>query len=312
VPKKGFVTLLLALHKLKQEGRHYRCYIIGEGPMRRELENLAARLNLGYWVKILPPMSQTELFAHYRQADLFVLPCEIQDDGDRDGIPNVLVEAMAMEIPVISTSISSTPELIENGSSGLLVAERDHSALAEAISTLLRHPEMARRFATVGRAKVERDFDVTRNVKKIGKLLQGALASTAPSSATASRVWEILDRDGRFKGARGSTHVAVVANELTKIDKSLEPRIGDIMASTSLKSLIADKLYTLNIALDNRQMRDVFISLARCTWAKISRCATLASKLCVAVISVASSATASKPSIRKTAVDRMAGDRQGL
>ncbi|MGH7596194.1 MAG: glycosyltransferase [bacterium] len=263
VPKKGFPDLLRALHQLRREGRQFRCYIIGAGPMRHELENLAARLDLRYWVKLLPPMSQTELLAHYRQADLFVLPCEVQNDGDRDGIPNVLVEAMAMEIPVVSTAVSGIPELIENGSNGLLVAEKDPSALAGAISTLLCDHEMARRFATAARAKVERDFDVTRNVKKIGKLLRAALASTAPSSTTASRVWEILDRDGRFKGVHSSTPVVVVDNELTPIDKFLEPRIGDIMASASLKSLVADKLYTLNIALDNRQMRDVFASLAR-------------------------------------------------
>jgi glycosyltransferase involved in cell wall biosynthesis len=264
VPKKGFTTLLHALHQLKQQGQHYRCYIIGEGPKRRELENLAASLDLQQWVKILPPMSQNELFAHYRQADLFVLPCEVQNDGDRDGIPNVLVEAMAMEIPVISTAISGIPELIENGCSGLLVKESDPSALAAAISTLLRDPEMARRLAMAGRAKVERDFDATRNVKRIGKLLRSALASQVPSSTTTSRVWEILDRNGRFKGAySGKGGIVIVSNELTPIDKFLEPRIGDIMASASLKSLVADKLYTLNIALDNRQMRDVFASLAR-------------------------------------------------
>jgi glycosyltransferase involved in cell wall biosynthesis len=276
VPKKGFPVLLHALHQLKQQQVGFHCFIIGGGPMQSELEKLVADLGLRHCVEILPPMSQAGLLLYYRQADIFALACKVQNDGDRDGIPNVLVEAMAMGIPVVSTSVSGIPELIENGISGLLVQESDPSALAEAILTLLRDPEMAQRFAMAGRAKVERDFDATRNVKKIGKLLRAALAGTAPASTTVSRVWEMLDQDGRFKGAhpvKGGIAAArkaaarrgpsVAGNELTKIDKFLEPRIGDIMASASLKSLVADKLYTLNIALDNRQMRDVFASLAR-------------------------------------------------
>ncbi len=262
VPKKGFPILLHALQQLKQQ-LPFQCYIIGSGPMQHVLEALRDRLDLRHCVEFLPPMSQTEVLSYYRQADLFALACEVQKDGDRDGIPNVLVEAMVMGIPVVSTAISGIPELIKHGINGLLVPEKDPAALAQTIITLLSDPALAGRLAAAGRAKVERDFDVTRNVKKIGKLLRAALASTAASPTTASRVWEIPNRNGQFKAAHRSTPVAVAGNELTKIDKFLEPKIGDIMASASLKSLVVDNLYTLNIALDNRQMRDVFASLAR-------------------------------------------------
>jgi glycosyltransferase involved in cell wall biosynthesis len=174
-PKKGFPVLVQALQQLRQAGLHFRCYIIGGGPLKNDLEKSVAVAGLRDCVSLLPQMSQTELLSYYQQADIFALACEVQNDGDRDGIPNVLVEAMAMGIPVVSTAISGIPELVENGVSGLLVPEKKSAALAEAIKTLLLHPEMARRLGSAGRAKVERDFDAPRNVEKIGELLRGAL-----------------------------------------------------------------------------------------------------------------------------------------
>jgi glycosyltransferase involved in cell wall biosynthesis len=179
VPKKGFPVLVRALHQVQQKGLRFRCYIIGGGPMQNELEKMAAELGLRDGVEFRGQMSQTELLAYYRQASLFALACEVQNDGDRDGIPNVLVEAMAMGLPVVSTSISGIPELIESGVNGLLVPEKDPVALAEGIETFLRQPEMARRLGLAGRAKVERDFDAKRNVEQIGELLRGALANSA-------------------------------------------------------------------------------------------------------------------------------------
>ena len=175
VPKKGFPALVQALQQVRQAGWHFHCYIIGGGPMKNELEKLVFAAGLRDCVTLLQQMSQTELLSYYRQADIFALACEVQNDGDRDGIPNVLVEAMAMGIPVVSTAISGIPELVENGVSGLLVPEKNPLALAEAIKTLLLHPEMARHLGAAGRAKVERDFDAQRNVEKIGELLRQAL-----------------------------------------------------------------------------------------------------------------------------------------
>jgi glycosyltransferase involved in cell wall biosynthesis len=168
-------VLLQALQKIKQQGLSFRAFIIGGGPLQSELEKLQTDLGLSNCVVLLSQMSQTELLAYYCQAEVFALACEVQNDGDRDGIPNVLVEAMAMGIPVVSTSISGIPELVDNGVNGLLMAEKDPSGLAEAIATLLRQPELAQRLGRAGRAKVEREFDSKRNVKKIGELLQRAL-----------------------------------------------------------------------------------------------------------------------------------------
>jgi glycosyltransferase involved in cell wall biosynthesis len=207
VPKKGFPILLHALQQLKQQSP-FRCYIIGSGPMQRVLEELCDRLDLRHCVEILAPMSQTEVLSYYRQADLFALACEVQQDGDRDGIPNVLVEAMVMGIPVVSTAISGIPELIKHGVNGWLVPEKDPAALAQAIIKLLADPALARRLTAAGRAKVQHDFDARRNVEKIGRLLQTALNTPASwpmgFGAAGTRV-----QDQRSLKASRMTHVAV-------------------------------------------------------------------------------------------------------
>ncbi|MDZ7291895.1 MAG: glycosyltransferase [candidate division KSB1 bacterium] len=197
VPKKGFPVLMQALQKIKQQGLSFRAFIVGGGPLQSELEKLQTDLGLSDCVVLLSQMSQTELLAYYRQADVFALACEVQNDGDRDGIPNVLVEAMAMGIPVVSTSISGIPELIENGVNGLLVAEKDPSALAEAIATLLRQPELAQRLGRAGRAKVERDFDARRNVEKIGELLRSTLDSRARTASAFHETKSKLTKPSR-------------------------------------------------------------------------------------------------------------------
>ena len=191
VPKKGFPVLVRALQLLRQAGLHFRCCLIGGGPMKNELEKLALELGLQDWVTLLPQMSQTELLSYYRQADLFALACEVQDDGDRDGIPNVLVEAMAMGIPVVSTAISGIPELVENGVNGLLTPEKNPAALAAAIKTLLLQPELAQKLGAAGRAKVEREFDAHRNVEKIGELLRGALERGAFAETERNAILKI-------------------------------------------------------------------------------------------------------------------------
>ncbi len=179
VPKKGFAVLMRALHKLRQEGLSFYCYIIGGGPLQNQLEALRHTLGLDDCVELKRPMAQNELLHYYRQTGVFALACEVQNDGDRDGIPNVLVEAMAMGIPVLSTAISGIPELVEHGVNGWLVPEKDPEALAAGLKTLLRQPELAQRLGAAGRAKVERDFDAKRNVERISALLCSALAGAS-------------------------------------------------------------------------------------------------------------------------------------
>ncbi len=184
VPKKGFPILLQALHFLRRGGYQFRCSIVGDGPIQNELRQQIAQLRLGNWVELVPPMSQGDLLDYYRRADLFALACEVQEDGDRDGIPNVIVEAMAMGLPIVSTRISGIPECVADGVTGLLVAEKDPLALAVAMALLLGEPEWAQQLGRAGRKKVERDFDGRRNVEQIAAALRQTTANR-PSIKTA-------------------------------------------------------------------------------------------------------------------------------
>lgn len=212
VPKKGFPVLLQALHRVRQEGLDFYCYLIGGGPMYDEMKKIVNELGLGQCVELRGQMSQTELLSYFQQADLFALACEVQNDGDRDGIPNVLVEAMAMGIPVVSTAISGIPELVDHGINGLLVKEKDPVALAEAIATLLRQPELAQSLGLAGRAKVEREFDAKRNVERIGELLRGAFEGLTPNKAAPYSA-ERPRRAQRLEPARRPSSVASAVNE---------------------------------------------------------------------------------------------------
>ncbi len=175
VPKKGFPVLIRALHQLRARGYKFHCHLIGGGEMEIELRSLIKKLKMEDRIELFGAMSQEELFDYYRRADIFALACEVQSDGDRDGIPNVIVEAMALGIPVVSTKISGIPECVAEGVSGVLVAEKDPAACANGIAALLDRPEWAKQLGQAGRAKVERDFDALRNVKKIGAALRQAM-----------------------------------------------------------------------------------------------------------------------------------------
>ena len=177
VPKKGFPVLIRALQLLRERGYKFQCHLIGGGEMEIELRSLIKKLKLEDRITLLGAMSQEELFDYYHRADIFALACEVQSDGDRDGIPNVIVEAMALAIPVVSTKISGIPECVEDGVSGVLVAEKDPAACANGIAALLDRPEWAKQLGRAGRAKVEQDFDSLRNVKKIGAALRHAMGN---------------------------------------------------------------------------------------------------------------------------------------
>lgn len=173
VPKKGFPTLIRALDRLTGTEPAFRCQIFGGGPERSMLEALAAELGIRDRITFVGARPQDDVIAAYRRATMFVLAPVVLDDGDRDGIPNVLVEAMAAGVPVVSTRISGIPELIEDGCDGLLVEPSDPDALAAAIRTLLTDAELAERLAAAARGKVENCFDLSVNTRRVHELLTG-------------------------------------------------------------------------------------------------------------------------------------------
>ena len=172
--KKGFAYLIWACHRLKQNGRRFVCRIVGFGPLQEQLEELIRTLELQDYVFLAGKMTQDKLIREYQQADLFVLPCLVTDDGDRDGIPNVLVEAMAMRIPVVSTPVSGISELVDHGGNGVLAPEKDSEALAGAMEMLLDDPGLRERLGANGRQKVMAGFSLDRSTARVRRLLAGS------------------------------------------------------------------------------------------------------------------------------------------
>lgn len=160
VPMKGFDILLQSLSELHARGVEFACTIIGEGKERERLEGLRAALGLETKVEFAGAMRNEEVIRQMRDATLMVLPCVRTPDGHSDGIPNVLMESMAIGLPVISTNISGIPELVSHGVNGCLVPAGDSGALADAIQSLLADQQRCDLFAAAGRRKVEQDFNV--------------------------------------------------------------------------------------------------------------------------------------------------------
>ena len=175
VAKKGFDTFVDACAALQRDGVSFEATIAGpDGPYGRVVRDLIVARGLEDRIHLVGAMSQDELLSEYARADAFCLPCRIVG-ADRDGIPNVLVEAMAAGTPVVSTCISGIPELIEPGVNGLLVAPDDPVALAGALRTLHGDPALAARLGSAGRATVQERFDGERLARQLADLFLAEL-----------------------------------------------------------------------------------------------------------------------------------------
>jgi glycosyltransferase involved in cell wall biosynthesis len=175
VAKKGFDTFVDACAALQSDGVPFEATIAGpDGPHGRVVRELIVARGLEDRVHLAGAMSQDELLAQYAQADAFCLPCRVVG-SDRDGIPNVLVEAMAAGTPVVSTCISGIPELIKSGVNGLLVPPDDPVALAGALRTLHCDTALAARLGSAGRATVQDHFDGDRLARRLADLFVAEL-----------------------------------------------------------------------------------------------------------------------------------------
>ena len=162
--KKGFRYLIEACKLLKERGYEFHCEIIGYGPEQARLEDLIQEFGLKNNVSLTGILIHDDLKIKYAEATIFVLPCIVGKDGDRDGIPNVLLEAMAMEKPVISTRVSGIPEIIEQLETGFLVQEKDSKALAAVIALLFNEPSFGRAIGKSARIKICDQFSPDRNI----------------------------------------------------------------------------------------------------------------------------------------------------
>ena len=172
VEKKGYPYLIQACKILKDKGIEFSCTIHGEGDERQTLEKLIKENCLEQAVTLGPALTHDEVIAFMKTGSVFALPCIRARDNDMDGLPNVLLEAMAMEIPVISTDITGIPELITDGETGVLVPQEDSIRLAEAIIKVKTHPNFAERIRKNGRERVLQEFDVKKNVRKLTAIFE--------------------------------------------------------------------------------------------------------------------------------------------
>ncbi len=167
VEKKGFPVLLTACRHLMEEGVDFRLKLAGDGPERRRLEGLVQEYALGDRVNFLGHVPHNQVPDLFREADLFIMPCIVARRGDRDGLPNVILEALTFQVPVVATDVNGVNEAVLPGETGWLVAPEEPFLLAQAMREALSQPEEARRRARAGQELVQREFDSPTNYARL-------------------------------------------------------------------------------------------------------------------------------------------------
>ncbi|MFW5836704.1 MAG: glycosyltransferase [Desulfovibrionaceae bacterium] len=170
--KKGIDTVLRCVRILREAGLDVRHDVIGDGEDRAELEALRDELGLQDVCRFHGTMPHEKVLDFYQRAHVFALGCRIAKNGDRDGIPNVVAEALAMKVPVAATDVSGVPELVEHETTGLLCEPDSPQALARNIRRLLLEQNLRRRVTTQGRDKVEEVFDNRRLIPEIAAIFR--------------------------------------------------------------------------------------------------------------------------------------------
>jgi glycosyltransferase involved in cell wall biosynthesis len=170
IEKKGFADLIDSCAILKDSGQDFTCTIIGEGPLEDALRSRTADRGLEDCVELAGPLSQSEIGARLACSTVFVLPCVREADGAMDNLPTVIMEAMAAGLPVISTPIAGIPEMVEDGATGELVAEREPVALAAAIKRLIDDPQRARQLGERGRERAREKFAIEESARQLREL----------------------------------------------------------------------------------------------------------------------------------------------
>jgi colanic acid/amylovoran biosynthesis glycosyltransferase len=171
VPKKGFAVLIMACKILQNNSVNFICRIVGDGAERRYLEGLISSNHLSEVVILEGPCTQEVLIRQYlSNADIFVMPCIITANGNRDGIPTVILEAMAMGVPVVATSVAGIPEVVIDSQTGVLIEPDSAERLADAIVMLTENNELRHRLGQNGSVLVRERFNREYNVKLLVRL----------------------------------------------------------------------------------------------------------------------------------------------
>jgi colanic acid/amylovoran biosynthesis glycosyltransferase len=168
---KGQRYLIEAVHDLVGRGRSVRLVLVGEGADRRELEDLARSLGVDDRVRFEGAVPHRDVIALYRRADVVVAPSVPSRDGRKEGIPTVLIEAMAVGVPVVASDLTGIPELVEHDRTGLLFEPGNSEELAGALERLAAEPGLGTRLAQAGRRRVVEDYDIDRTAAQIADLM---------------------------------------------------------------------------------------------------------------------------------------------
>jgi glycosyltransferase involved in cell wall biosynthesis len=172
---KGHKYLVEACRLLQQRGVGFECHLIGDGPLYHKIEQQVARAGLGYRIHFYGACRHSQVIERLSQADVVVLATVTSSSRKREGIPNVLKEAMACGVPVVGSIISGIPELVEDGISGFLVPPGDTMALANALQKLHENSVLRQRMGLAGREKIIRDFNLKESTFKRAGLFMNSI-----------------------------------------------------------------------------------------------------------------------------------------
>jgi glycosyltransferase involved in cell wall biosynthesis len=174
---KGFVTLIDVCARLRGAGHDVTCRIVGGGApaVHALLARRIAAAGLAGTVELTGPLALADVYRAMREADVFVLLSEVGVNGLRDGFPTVLLEAMALRLPVVSTWVSGIPEIVRHGVTGYLVPERRPRAAAAAIARLAGDAALRARFGQAGWERVRHRFDLERSADRLARVLAGVV-----------------------------------------------------------------------------------------------------------------------------------------
>jgi colanic acid/amylovoran biosynthesis glycosyltransferase len=188
--QKGFIYLVEACALLKQNGLDIRCVIVGDGELRMELEAAAKRFGVADRIQFEGAIPQEQILPYYHRASIFCLPCVDTKEGNRDGIPNVLMEAMATGLPVISTTNAGQGELIDNGKDGLLVPPASAALLAKSIKYLCCDERLRLKIGRAARAKMEEKFDNRKTIHPLIELFERHVGSCSCDQMNTLSMYE--------------------------------------------------------------------------------------------------------------------------
>ena len=172
VAKKGHMVLLEACNHLRNQGLDFQCLLVGKGKLQSKIESFINKKKLQNHVKLLGPHSQEQVLMRYNQSHAFVLPCVMDSDGNRDGLPVSIVEALACSLPVITTPMTGNSEVVHHQVNGLLVPLKDAQAFAEAMRSLMLNRDLYEQYRENARQSIQDRFDIHKTIVALADLFE--------------------------------------------------------------------------------------------------------------------------------------------